>query len=209
MSLAQSAVEDAATAKRKAEIAKWRRRSALVRFWRKALPASIVAIVVAIGAWAVARSLIPLAPQAKLELSAIRMKNPRIFGVDGHDRAYLLAAEDAVRDAVNEKRINLANPTFNLGGGRVRADRGVYVEGSTDIVLRGNVVVIDAGGGRMQTDEALIDTRTGVVTNTRSPSAKGVQIESSMGKITAQDYTVAKNGAVTFRGHVRGTINGK
>ena len=60
---------------------------------------------------------------------------------------------------------------------------------------------------RDRTEEALIDTRTGIVTNRRAPAAKGVQIESRMGKISARDYVVAKDGSVTFRGGVRGTIN--
>lgn len=178
-----------------------------MRFWRKALPASIVAIVVCIAGWAIARGLMPQAPLAPIDLSAIRMKGPQFFGRDNNDRAFLLYAKEAIRDAKQEGRITLSNPTFNLGQGKVRADEGIYVDGSTDVILRGNVVVIDGDGGRMETQEALIDTRTGIVTNRRAPAAKGVQIESDMGKISAQDYAVAKDGSVTFRGGVRGTIN--
>jgi lipopolysaccharide export system protein LptC len=198
---------DPGAAARKAAVEKWRRRSAHVHFWRKALPASIVAIVVCIAGWGIARGLMPEPALAPIDLSAIRMKGPQFFGRDNNDRAFLLYAKEAIRDAREEGRITLSNPTFNLGGGKVRADRGIYVDGSTDIILRGNVVVIDGDGGRMETQEALIDTRTGIVTNRRAPAAKGVQIESRMGKISAQDYAVAKDGSVTFRGGVRGTIN--
>lgn len=204
-----STPHDSEAVQRQATVERWRKRSRRVRFWRKVLPMTILAIVLCIAGWVLARGLMPQPILAPLELSAIRMKGPKFFGRDKNDRAFLLAALEAVRDAKQEGRVNLTNPTFNLGGGSVRANQGIYVDGAQDLLLRGDVVVVDADGGRMETQEALIDLRTGVVTNRQTPGSKGVQIESSMGKITAQDYTIAKDGAVTFRGRVRGTINTK
>jgi len=200
---------DTAPGSRKAAVAQWRRRSAVVAFWRKALPASILAILIAMSGWIIARGLMPQPKAGPAEVAAIQMLNWRFFGRDDNDRAFLMAARRAIRDARQEGKISLDSPTFNLGAGKVRANKGVYVEGSTDLILRGDVVIVDGKGGTVRTQEALIDTKTGVVTDRSAPGSGGIQIESSMGKIAADDYTIAKNGAVTFKGRVTGTIQPK
>lgn len=192
---------------RQAIAARWRRRSRIVWFWRRVLPLSIFAIVLSLGGWIAARGLLAGPVAAPLEVNAIRMKNPRFYGRDDHDRAYLLAAIEAQRDPREDKRITLESPTFNLGEGRVRADEGSYVEGSDQIVLSGNVVVINSEGDRMETDQAYIDTRTGTVTNAQSARRGRVQIETDMANISADQYEISKNGQVTFHGRVRGVIN--
>ncbi len=194
---------------RRAVIEACRRRSMVVGFWRKALPASILAILVALAGWVIARGLMPQAPAGPAEIADIQMLNWKFFGRDDNDRAFLMAAKRALRDAREEGKISLTDPTFNLGAGKVRANQGIYVDGSTDLILRGDVVIVDGDGGTIRTQEALIDTKTGVITDRSAPGRGGIQIDNNMGKITADDYVIAKNGAVTFKGRVRGTINPK
>ncbi len=194
---------------RQAIVARWRRRSMVVAFWRIILPLSIFAITLGLAGWIVARGMLDRPDLAQGVISNQLMTKFRFYGRDKHDRAYLLTAMTAVRDARNEHKITLANPNFNLGGGSVRAKQGVYIDNSTKILLHGDVLAINSDGSRMQTQDAEIDTRTGVVSNTNVAHDGGLQIETNMGKITANDYTIAKNGAVTFRGRVRGVINGR
>lgn len=200
---------EAGFAARQRAVERWRRRSRIVAFWRTVLPASILAIVLAIGGWIVARGLVER-PLAELEVSKnIEMKAPRFYGVDGRDRTWVLAAVKAVRDPADEGRVKLESPSFILGAGSVRANEAHWAPDSTEIVMRGDVRMIGGDGARMETQEALIDTRRGTITNSRSPEAGRVEIENNMGAITADDYVIGKNGAVTFRGRVRGVINPK
>lgn len=194
---------------RKAAVEKWRRRSAVVRFWRTALPASIVAILVAITGWAIARGLLPGGERPPAEVADIEMITGRFFGRDRNDRAFLVAFSRALRDARNESRYSLDNPTFNLGAGRAKANRGVYQEDRNTLLLQGDVLIVDGQGGTIRTEAAEIDTRTGVVTNTAVPGSKGIQIESRMGKIAAEDYIIERNGAVTFNGRFSGEFKVK
>ena len=200
---------DTAPGSRKAVVAQWRRRSAVVGFWRKALPASIVAILIALGGWVIARGLLPGPKAGPAEVADIQMLNWRFFGRDDNDRAFLMAAKRAIRDAREEGKITLDNPTFNLGAGKVRAKTGIYVEGSTDLILRGDVLIVDGKGGTVRTQEALIDTKTGVVTDRSSPGSGGIQIESDMGKINADDYIIDQNRKVTFKGRFSGEFKVK
>lgn len=192
---------------RQAAVERWRRRARIVALWRLILPAAIIAIFLSITGWVVARGLLAGPEPEEIAGASDTMKNPRVYGRDNHDRAYLLVALDAVRTPGDESRITLTNPTFNLGDGRVRADQGVYVEGSPLIALTGNVEMDDGDGGTMSTEEAQIDTRDGTVTNMRSSAQRRIQIENDMGRINADEYVIGENGQVTFRGRVRGVIN--
>lgn len=199
----------AATQSRKAQIQKWRRRSAVVKFWRTALPATIVAILIALSGWAVARGILYNAKTVAPIIGEIQMVNGMLHGRDSNDRAFLLAALRAVRDARSDAAINLESPTFNLGAGKAEALKGIYLEDKGELILRGDVVIVDADGGVIRTQEALIDTKTGVVTNTKAPGSGGIQIESNMGKINAEDYIVDKNRKVTFKGRFSGEFKVK
>lgn len=193
---------------REAIVARWRRRSRVVGFWRIVLPLSIFAITLAMAGWIVARSLLEN-PVAAITAAERLVTNPRFYGRDKKDRTYLLTAMQAVEDEANKDKYTLKNPSFNLGGGSVRADQGVYIKNSTKILLHGKVVAVNSDGSRMSTEDAQIDTKTGVVTNTAAPHTAGMTLETSNAKISADDYSVAKNGVVTFHGRVHGVINGK
>jgi lipopolysaccharide export system protein LptC len=189
---------------RTAEIARWKRRARLVAFFRKALPAAILAILLFLAGWIIARTVLPsLRPQ--VELGAIRMTNPRFYGRDSRDRPFLLGAKEAVRDISDKGQITLIEPIFSLGAGRVTAKKGLYRDGATNLILTGDVLFIDENGGRMETQEALINTKTGTISNAAAKTA-GVQIDGSFGKVRAESYTVGKDGTVTFKGNVHARI---
>jgi hypothetical protein len=190
-------------------IERWRRRSRVVSFWRIILPLAIFAICLALAGWIVSTSVLRNPVIEVIEATDRLISQPKFYGSDSRERTYLLTALKGLRDAVNRDQYTLEQPNFNLGGGSVRADQGIYIKGSTNILLHGHVVAINSAGSRMEAEDAQIDTRTGTVSNTAQPNSGRMSIETSMGKIAADDYTVEKNGAVHFRGRVRGVINGK
>lgn len=190
---------------RMAEIARWKRRARLVAFFRKALPATILAIVLFLGGWIIARTVLPSMKPA-VQLGAIRMTNPRFYGRDSKDRPFLLGAKEAVRDISDKGQITLIEPIFSLGDGRVTANKGLYRDGATNLILSGDVLFVGEDGARMATQEALINTRTGTISNSAAKTA-GVQIDSSAGKVRADTYTVGRDGALNFSGDVHVRIN--
>jgi lipopolysaccharide export system protein LptC len=190
---------------RTAEIARWKRRARLVAFFRKALPAAILGIVLFLAGWIIASTVLP-SLKPKVELGAIRMTNPRFYGRDSRDRPFLLGAKEAVRDISDKGQITLIEPIFSLGAGRVTAKKGLYRDGATNLVLTGDVLFIDENGGRMETQEALINTKTGTISNSAAKTA-GVQIDSGGAKINAETYTAGKDGKVILRGNVHARFN--
>ena len=190
-------------------IARWRRRSRIVAFWRIVLPLSIFAITLALAGWIVARSVLDSPIGAVIVEATRMMTNPKFYDRDQHDRAYLITAAKAVRDAANQDKFVLTNPNFHLGGGSVKANQGVYIKGATQVILHGDVEAINSDGSKMNAQDAVVDTKTGIVTNTSIAHSGGMQLETSMGRISADDYKIEKNGAVSFRGRVHGVLNGK
>jgi len=194
---------------RQAVIDRWRRRSRMVGFWRIILPLSIFAIGLALAGWIVARSVLKSEVVQVIAATDRLVTNPRFYGRDRRDRVFLLTAMKGVRDTLNRDKFTLENPNFNLGSSSVRAREGIWDKGSTRILLHGDVVAISSNGSRMETEDAQIDTKTGTISNTSVRHSKGMELETSTGKISADDYTIAKNGVVTFQGRVHGVINGR
>ena len=76
-------------------IARWRRRSRIVAFWRIVLPLSIFAITLALAGWIVARSVLDSPIGAVIVEATRMMTNPKFYDRDQHDRAYLITAAKA------------------------------------------------------------------------------------------------------------------
>ena len=100
---------------------------------------------------------------------------------------------------------------LNLGGRKVTqmtADGGTYDEAQRKVIIGPNVRISDGGSGfTLTTPEAVVDTRTGVVTG-----SKGVQGTGPLGTINASSYAIHDQGErVVFQGagdnKVRGVIN--
>ena len=125
---------------------------------------------------------------------------PTFVITDEHIKDYLSRLSDVT------DMITLIEPVFSLGAGRVTAKKGLYRDGATNLVLSGDVLFIDENGGRMETQEALINTKTGTISNSAAKTA-GVQIDSGNSRIKAEHYTVGKDGKVIFRGNVHARFN--
>lgn len=191
----------------------WRRRSRLIHFFRRALPVAIGLVILGVVGWVVARTVLTDMADRAASRSEVRMTNPRFYGQDSRGRAFVLGAAEAVQDRARRQIINLTRPTLRLDatGERpteITSQDGVYDEGDRRVSLTGQVLVIDgASGFRFQTDEALIDTETGVISGERPISGRG-----PLGTIDAASYAIYDQGArLVFEGSgdnkVRALIN--
>ena len=186
---------------------RWRRRSQTIRFWRRTLPILIVAIGAVLFAWIAGRSLFikattPKPPQA----SGLRMLNPRFYGRDSGNHAFVLSANEAARDSRTGKSVTLAAPNVTLDSGgsaptKVQADQGVYKEDQRQLTLSGKVQV-QSGGYTFSTPNAVVDTSKGAVFGN-----SGVKGQGPLGRVTASSYGVYDHGRrVIMRGDVHARI---
>lgn len=189
-----------------AAMAKWRKRSHMIRFFRRALPAAMAVIVLALLGWVVLQAL--RSPGAEPEESvSVRMINPRFRGRDEAGRAYVMAASSAARDARDFHRITLKDPFLSLesGGPRpltVKAQRGWYNERTLLMVLEGVVHVEDPSGWVFDTARAVVDTNRNVITGDTPITGVG-----PMGRIAGASYVIYNRGErVVIRGNVRTTL---
>ena len=185
------------------EVVRWKRRAVLVGIARKALPLAILAILVAMGSWIGIETFKP--SLSALSLTAdVKMENPHFYGRDKKNRAFQLSAAQATRAESDPDLISLTLPVFALETSRVTAKTGIYRQGSDHVELNGDVVFVDGQGRKLNTQQAFINTRTGVLTN--GTQSKGIEIAAPTGHVRSDAYTVNQNGDVTLRGNVHGVI---
>lgn len=185
----------------------WRRRSRLIHTLRIALPAAMALIVAVLGAAVLHRSLASAGKAPAAGSTVIRMTDASFLGRDDQGRPFNLGAKQAMRDDKDLRRIILTKPTLiqDVGGkdeALLTADAGVYREDRRVLELTNNVRFVDATGYNFQTDQAVVDTRTGQVTG-HTP-VRGV---GPAGQVRGDSYTVHDKGdRVIFRGHVRARL---
>lgn len=184
----------------------WRRRSQLIRFFRKALPAAIAATVLALLGWVGIKQVMLGLEDLNARGDQARMVNPRFYGQDDKGRAFVLGAREAQRGQAEQ--ISLVEPMLRLGrtGGRateITARKGLFDEKNRSVKLTGDVKVKDAGSGfNFLTGEAKIDTRSGVISG-NAP----IQGQGPLGQISASSYAIYDEGArVVFKGGVRARL---
>lgn len=191
---------------------RWRARSRRIRFYRRVLPVLILVVAGSALTWTVFRTVMSGVERRASQSQEIRLDNPMFHGQDAQGRAFLVGAQGAIRDP-NTGHFRLVGPVLrlNLGGRKVTqmtADGGTYDEAQRKVIIGPNVRISDGGSGfTLTTPEAVVDTRTGVVTG-----SKGVQGTGPLGTINASSYAIHDQGErVVFQGagdnKVRGVIN--
>lgn len=192
---------------RSQEMERWRRRSGAIRFWRRALPVVIGVIALVLVAWIGGRSLFikATAPKPPQE-TGLRMLNPRFYGRDSSNNAFVLGAAEASRDGATGKSVALAAPnlTMDVGSPRpttVQAMQGVYREDQRQLTLTGKVQ-LNSGGYVFHTPNATVDTSKGSVYG-----KSGVKGQGPAGEVTAQSFNVYNRGQrVIMKGDVHARI---
>lgn len=197
------------SARREQYLNRWRSRSRSIHFWRRALPVVIVLIAVGLAAWIGGRSIIAklTAPPKAAQSNVIRMVNPRFYGRDTSDRAFVVGAGQAQRDS-SSGAIIMESPTVTLDSEgtnptHIEAGKGVYRENEKTMDLHGDVLMQDGQGNSFATPRAVIDTKTGVVSGDQ-----GVKGQGPLGRIDASSYGVYDSGKrIVFKGGVHARID--
>ena len=193
---------------RREDMAHFRRRSRSIHFWRKALPISIAVIAGLLVLWIGGRSVIVRLTAARSPKDAgVRMVNPRFYGRDSSNRAFVLGAQMATRDVSAARSVTMASPSVTLDADganptHVQANRGVYQEDQRKLSLRGMVELKDGRGYRFLTPEAVVDTTNGHVSGN-----SGVQGDGPLGHVVASSYGVFDRGQrIVMKGDVHAHI---
>ena len=190
----------------------WRSRSRRVMLLRRILPIAIAVLAGGTALWVGTRSIIAGVERSRVESREVRLSNPMFHGQDEQGRSFVIGAAQAVRDPdTGMFRLDAPVMRLTLEAGKtseLSAGQGLYDEPSRTLILRNQVIIEDGGAGfRFVTPEAVVDTRTGVVTGD-----KGIQGAGALGTIDASSYAIYQQGGrVVFSGSgddkVRTTIN--
>ncbi len=196
---------------RRAEIARWRRRSRLVRTLRVLLPALMLAIVASLTGQVIWRNVAEQPAVQRESRAAIRLVNARFAGRVQDGRGFMLGARQALRHDDDYQQVSLVDPFLTVGEdgaagtSRVTARIGNYNERDRMLRLRGDVRIDDGAGNRFASQEAIIDTRTGKVVGQSQ-----VQGDGPLGQLNAKSYSVEDRGdRLIFRGGVRARVEGR
>ena len=205
----QEALKNADEARVAEAAARFRKRSQRVQRLRRILPIIILLIAGSAVTWVVFRSVMSGVERRANESRELRLDNPMFHGQDAQGRSFRIGAEGAIR-APETNQYRLVKPLLelNLGGQkitRLTADGGTYNEGERKVIIGPNVRISDGGSGFvLETDEAVIDTRTGIVTGD-----KGVHGTGPIGTIRASAYAIHDQGRrVEFKGQGDRKISG-
>lgn len=186
----------------------WKKRSQAIHFWRRALPLSIAVIAGLLVLWVGGRSVIVklTTPQGPKN-AGVHMTNPRFYGRDTANRAFVLGAAEAQRDAANGKKVTLASPNMTLDADsptptRVQAQRGVYLEDQRKLSLEGGVKLATGAGYNFTAPRAVVDTTSGAVSGD-----SGIHGQGPLGHVVASSYGVYDRGRrIVMKGDVRARI---
>ncbi len=188
-------------------LAKWRKRSRQVQFFRKALPAAIASILIFGVGWVAVRALIAVFSAADRDVATLHLLNPTFYGRNEKGEPYVMTASEAVRDGADPDRIYLTNPGMKQYNGNpqpmtVHALHGLYLQQQKLMDLSGKVVATDGRGYTFMSEFAHVDMpHNSVVGNVHcfgfGPS----------GSIASDAYQVYDKGDhAIFTGHVHSRI---
>lgn len=196
-------------ARRKAGIAKWRRRSRDIHMYRKLLPALIGVICLILAGYVLYNTVAWRLSGADTNNSvAIRMVNPKFYGRDSSNSPYVGAARSALRDERDFQRVVLDQPHFVLNQGAVnestlQSAAGVYREDTGILHLEKDLIVTDKRGYNFKSQRAVVDTKTGAIKGESPIDGVG-----PLGRISSSSYAVTPGGVqFFFRGNVRTRID--
>jgi lipopolysaccharide export system protein LptC len=201
-------LDPAVRLRRQQESARRQVRSRRILFWRKTLPLVIAGVAGLLVLWISGRALVvKLSSSSGTSSSGVKMVNPRFYGRDSSNRAYVLGAAEAARDLRNGKTVTLAGPHVTLDADgtnptQVQATRGVYREDQRRLSLQGEVKLTQSGGFSFSTPSAVVDTTNGLVSG-----QAGVNGDGPLGHIAASSYGVYDRGRrIVLKGDVRSHI---
>ena len=179
-----------------------------VRMLRIALPSLAILMTVGVAVQATVRALNTRTHPAAAQ--PLRLDNPRFSGKMNDGRAFLITAASAVRDAADANKLTLQSPRLVRGVGtpdasEVSSQTGEYRQDAATLLLKGDVKIANSRGSHINSDHALIDTRTGDLVDGGRVSGGNAS-----GVIQAGGYSVTDKGdRVVFKGGVRARLDAR
>ncbi len=189
-------------ARRAEALARWRKRSELVHFYRRALPATMAALAAICVGWIVVRSLIAQF-RAAPDVATIHMLHPIYYGRNDDGQPYKMSASLAVQNNIDPDRIALTDPNYVQTTAApapevVTADRGVYHKATKLLDLYGHVRATDGKDNHFESEYAHVDMNKSDVSGKVPMYAYGPS-----GTLRAQSYVILNKGQhMFFIGHV-------
>jgi lipopolysaccharide export system protein LptC len=187
-------------------IARWRRRSRIIRVLRVVGPGLILMILGALGA-SVAYNAMKPSPEPQAEANQpIRLINPRFVGRDERGRGFVVTAASATRDPQEYQKVYLDKPALVLDEQgpdptRIVAQKGVFHENTGQLEVSGGVRLAMSKGA-FETAQSKFDTKTGELTGSGPIHGSG-----ALGEIDAKSYSVTDKGDhMVFQGRVHSRI---
>ncbi len=188
----------------RASLAHWRQRSKRIRFLRRALPAGMALLIALLLGWVGVRAVLSALTAATGAAGTVHMSNARFHGRDGHDRSFVLVAQEATRDGADPNKVALVRPDLTLTNDagpqprRVSGQRGLYFDDTKMLYMTGHVVFEDGAGNRFASDRAEINIQQNTLRGDTAVTGDG-----PMGHVDAQTYSVDSTGDhVVFVGQV-------
>jgi lipopolysaccharide export system protein LptC len=185
------------------------RHSRMVRFYRGAIPVSLIAIMATIAAAAYFKPLRHLVPlpidPGKVVVSGttITMERPKLGGFTRDGRPYDLTATAAAQDLTNRdllllKEVRARVEMQDKTTVNITAATGTYDIKGDLMVLRTDVVVVSSAGYTARLNEAKVDVKAN-----RIVSDQPVDVTLSNGTIKSKRMEVSDNGDfMRFEGDV-------
>jgi lipopolysaccharide export system protein LptC len=177
------------------------RHSRWVRFFRRAIPLSLVTVLASVAAIAYFKPLqhlLPKLPIDGLTLSGtkITMEAPKLAGVTRDGRPYDLTARAAAQDLANPGVLELTDvhatvQTQDRAKVDLKAATGVYDTKVDLLTLRTNIVLTSSNGYSARLNQATVDIKKNKIT-----SNEPVQVNLSNGTVNANALEVTENGEV-------------
>jgi lipopolysaccharide export system protein LptC len=183
-------------------IARWRRRSRIIRVLRVVGPGLIALILGGLGASVAYNALKPSPEPAQEANQPIRLINPRFVGRDERGRSFVVTAASATRDPREYQKVYLDHPALVLDEQgpdptRIVAKSGVFHENTAQLEVSGGVRLA-MSRGTFETAESRFDTKTGALIGSGPVHGSG-----ALGEIDAKSYAVTDKGDhMIFEGRV-------
>ncbi len=184
-------------ARRAEALARWRKRSELVHFYRRALPTTMAALGVICVGWIAVRSLIAHFHAAP-DVATIHMLHPIYYGRNDEGQPYKMSASLAVQNNIDPDRIALTDPSYTQTTAApepevVTADRGVYHKATKFLDLYGHVRATDGKDNHFESEFAHVDMNKSDVSGKVPMYAYGPS-----GTLRAQSYVILNKGQHMF-----------
>jgi lipopolysaccharide export system protein LptC len=187
-------------------IARWRRRSRIIRVLRVVGPGLILAILGALGASVAYNAMKPSPEPAQEANQPIRLINPRFVGRDDRGRGFVVTAASATRDPQEYAKVYLDKPAVVVDEQgpdptRIVAAAGVFHENTGQLEVSGGVKLAMSRGA-FETAQSKFDTKTGELTGSGPIHGSG-----PLGEIDATSYGVYDKGDhMVFQGRVHSRL---